>query len=57
MDDNLNHRISSVLAVGMIASIIVLFIGLVMLIILGGDYEEVTMSLSEIAQGILQGNQ
>ena len=56
MDDKLNHKISSVLAVGMTASIIVLFIGLAMLIFLGGDYEEVTMSLPEIAHGILQGN-
>lgn len=56
MDEEMNHRISLVLTAGMSISIIVIVLGLGMLFLVPGDYEEITMSFGEIADGILEGN-
>ncbi|WP_400208294.1 DUF1634 domain-containing protein [Candidatus Methanomassiliicoccus intestinalis] len=56
MEEELNHRISSLLSYGMTASVLVILLGLLLLIFLPGDYAEVTMSLGEIARDLLEVN-
>jgi len=54
--DRLNEILRLVLLVGMLLSVGVLILGLLMFSLCGAGWEETTLSLGEIAEGLMEGN-